>query len=77
MTVREVAHHFAGLFLHEGPVLPTVQRVIHGALNVLRVGEKDRPFANGKLGGGLQAVLTSPGIDGLEENFVGVEDVSI
>lgn len=72
-----LCHHFAELLPHEGFVLPSVQRVIHGPLNVLRVREKDRTFADSKLGRVGQAVLTSPGIDGLEEDSMSIEDVPI
>jgi hypothetical protein len=46
-------------------------------LNVVRVGKKGRPSANGKIGSGRTPILSGPRVNGFEENSVCFEQIGI
>jgi hypothetical protein len=73
MTVGEIAHDLAWLLYHEHLVLPVIQCEIHGTPDVLGVCEENGSLTDRKVGSRLQAVLSRPRVNGLEQNLVRVE----
>jgi hypothetical protein len=46
-------------------------------LNIRRVGKKNGPLADRKIGGSRTSVLSGPGVNSFEENFVRFEQIGI
>jgi hypothetical protein len=77
VSVREVAHHFAGLLPHERFVLTHLQRVVDGLADIPGVREQHRALLDEKMGRVGEPVLACPGKNAFEEGFMRMEEVAI
>src|ERR1700758_3228072 len=75
MRISKISHDLAGIARHHFLVPPARQCEFNGPLHILRTGKQNRTFADCEVWSGLQAVLSCPWVDGVEQNSVGLEQV--
>ena len=77
MTIREIAHDLAGLCSHGFLVLPVSESKFYRAPNVLWASKQNVALADRKVRSCLEAVLSRPRVDGVEENSVRLDHIRI